>query len=356
MPELRRDPVVGYWTIISTERSRRPVEYKKSRAAEDESLCPFCETREKQTTSEVFAVRRPGTKADGPGWDVRVISSKVPMLAKKEAPAARTSLGMYQAMDGVGQHEVIIESPRHKHDLDELSAADAEKVIGVYVERIRHLEKDGRFEYILLFKNHGHVSGVQKDVIRHSRSQIVAMPIMPKRVKEEVASCEAYFNRRERCVFCDVLKQEAAEKVRIVAENEAFVCFCPFASRTPFEMWILPKHHSSDFSHMADAERPLLASMLRDSLVRLRQLLDDPPFNLILHTAPHRTASKEPRKQALPSYHWYLQIAPRMTTSAGFEWGTGIHINPTPPEDAAMLLRSAKITELSEGGVHASAS
>lgn len=353
MPELRRDPVIGYWTIISTERARRPVEYRAKKTVEDEARCPFCEGHESQTPPEVFAARRPGTSPDGPGWDVRVVSSKVPMLARTSGEAVRGELGLYQVMDGVGLHEVVVESPRHKHDLDELSQAEVEKVLGVYVARLRELAKDERFEYAFLFKNHGHVSGVPKDVIRHSRSQIVAMPIMPKRVKEEMAASDSYYNRRERCVFCDILKQETSEKSRIVAENAEFLSFCPFASRSPFEMRIMPRRHASDFSHLDEKDLPALAAVLKESLLRLRFLLDDPPFNLILHTAPHRTPSKEPRRQALPSYHWYIQIAPRLTTSAGFEWGTGIHINPTPPEDAAMLLKSARVDE---GASHASAS
>ena len=336
--------MVGFWTIISTERGRRPVEYRARQLFEDVADCPFCEGKELNTTRETFAIRRPGTKPDGPGWDVRSVLSKVPILSGAKAEVDRYGLGLYDLMDGVGQHEVIIESPKHKHDLDELTSSEIEKVIHVYVSRFRELERDERFEYSLLFKNHGHVSGALRDIIRHSRSQLISMPITPKRVKEELLSCKAHYDKRQRCVFCDILRQERQEASRIVAENEAFVCFCPFASRSPFEMWISPKKHSADFGHLPDTDFIYLAQILKEALTRLRVLLEDPPFNFILHTSPYRHLSEESRWKGLESYyHWYLQISPRLTRSAGFEWGTGIHINPTPPEDAAYLLRNISL-------------
>ena len=357
MPELRRDPVVGYWTIISTERGRRPVEYRVREEREESGDCPFCEGHESDTTPEIFAVRKSGSKPNGPGWDVRVILSKVPLLAPMKAQVDFYGMGLYDVMDGVGQHELIIESPKHKNDLDEIAPEDVEKVARVYVSRFRELERDERFEYTLLFKNHGHVSGTLGDIIRHSRSQLISMPIIPKRVKEELGSCRNYFERHERCVFCDILKQEKREASRVVAENESFLCFCPFAARSPFEMWILPKKHSADFGRLPEADLAPFAAILKEALCKLQILLEDPPFNFILHTAPYRHASKETHWHGLETYyHWYLQISPRLTRSAGFEWGTGIHINPTPPEDAAYLLRQAVSARAISGGLNASVS
>ncbi len=348
MPELRRDPVVGYWTIISTERGRRPVEYRHREVFGEDGDCPFCEGHESETTHEIYAMRRAGTHADKPGWDVRVIPSKVPILSPIGQHVDCYGMGIYDVMDGAGQHELVIESPKHKHDLDELSAADIEKVVRAYVARFRDLERDERFEYSLLFKNHGHVSGALRDIVRHSRSQIISMPIIPKRVKEELFSCQSHYEKRERCVFCDILRQEKLEASRVVAENDAFFCFCPFASRSPFEMWIMPKKHSADFGRLPEGDTAGFAEILKTSLTKLRALLEDPPFNFIIHTAPYRHSSKECHLRDVESYyHWYLQISPRLTRSAGFEWGTGIHINPTPPEDAAYLLRE---THVSGGG------
>lgn len=340
MPELRRDPVVGYWTIISTERGRRPVEYRPRQSQSETHECPFCEGYEAMTTTEITSIRRSGTKKDAPGWEVRTILSKVPILSNLKPQIDRYGIGLYDVMDGVGQHEIIIESPKHKHDLDELSIPEIEKVVRMYVSRFTELERDDRFEYSLLFKNHGHVSGAPQDIVRHSRSQLISMPVTPKRIKEELLSCKMHFEKHQRCVFCDILRQERKEDSRIVAENDSFFCFCPFASRSPFEMWIVPKKHAADFGRLPESDFAGFAEILKTSLAKLRILLEDPPFNFILHTAPYRHCSIESRWQGLEHYyHWFLQISPRMTRSAGFEWGTGIHINPTPPEDAAYLLR-----------------
>jgi UDPglucose--hexose-1-phosphate uridylyltransferase len=338
MPELRRDPVVGYWTIISTERSRRPVEYKPVELQE-QGDCPFCEGRETETTGEVFAVRKPGSAPNSPGWTVRAIVSKVPILSQ-DAVFDRFGEGIYDLMEGVGTHEIIIESPSHLHSLDELPASDLEIVIDAYVQRLNELEKDRRFKYALLFKNHGLISGSAKEVMRHTRSQLIATPITPKRVKEELESTRRYFDLHDRCVFCDIIRQEKKDGSRLVHENGSFLAFCPFASRSPFEVWILPKKHMADFGRIPKADYADLAVILRESLTKIKLLLNDPPYNMILHTAPFRHGDKPGYWKSIEEdYHWYLQISPRLTRDAGFEWGTGIYINPTPPEDAAALLR-----------------
>lgn len=341
MPELRRDPVVGYWTIISTERSRRPVEYKPAGVPE-EPECPFCEGREPKTTPEIYAVRKSGTPADGPGWEVRVVPSKTPMLGS-EPDIARFGEGIYDLMNGVGRHEILIENPMHCHDLDEMTLPHLENVIAVYRERLNQMASDTRLKYALLFKNHGQMIR-SRQMIRHSRSQLIGMPIIPKRVKEELVAVKNYFDRRERCVFCDILRQESSEGLRMVYQNESFFAFCPFASRTPFEIWILPKKHSADFGRIDPSDFRPFAQALKSCLAKIRVLLGDPPFNFILHTAPYRHKKKEAYWKTIEEdYHWYLLISPRLTHLAGFEWGTGIHINPTAPEDAALLLRETEI-------------
>lgn len=338
MPELRRDPVAGYWTIISTERSRRPVEVI-SKDLIEERHCPFCEGREAETTGEIYAVRKPGTAPDSPGWQVRVVKSKSPLLIP-DRDFGRYGRGMYDLMEGVGTHELIIESPAHKHDLDELSVPELKQVISVYIHRLNELEKDPRFKYALLFKNHGLISGSARDIIRHSRSQLIATPITPKRVKEELLATKKYFERHERCVFCDILRQESEDGPRIVSQNTSFFAYCPFASRSPFETWILPKKHSADFRVLEGDYFADLATILKECLLKIKIMLNDPPYNIILHTAPFRRRKKEGHWKTIEEdYHWHLQISPRLTRDAGFEWGTGIYINPTPPEEAAQLLR-----------------
>jgi UDPglucose--hexose-1-phosphate uridylyltransferase len=343
MPELRRDPVVGNWIIVATERGWRPSDYHPPKLT-DERECPFCEGKESLTTSEVFAVRRAGSQPNGPGWQVRAIVSKMPILSTGGSQSESQAVGLYDFREGVGQHEVIVETPAHRHDLDEFELDAIKDVISVYVQRLGDLEKDSRFAYALLFKNHGLVSGAASDVIRHSRSQLIALPIIPKRIKEELSVAKNYYERQERCLFCDVMEQERKDQVRIVAENESFLAFCPYASRSPFEIWILPKKHGASFSKLDPSCFGELAQVLKECLAKLNVLLQDPPFSLVLHTAPFRHASKEVSWQTLDrDYHWYFQLMPRLTKNAGFEWGTGIHINPTPPEEAALLLRETVI-------------
>lgn len=346
MPELRRDPVVGYWTILSAERGWRPMDYRPPRITA-ERPCPFCEGKEGETPLETYALRPDGSAPNGPGWQVRSVLSQTPMLSQADDEAQPHGVGIYDTRPGVGYHEVIIETPRHRHDLDEFTVEQVGKVLRVYASRIAELEKDPRLAYPLLFKNHGLISGAATDVIRHSRSQLVGLPIIPKRAKEEFRMTKNYFERRERCVFCDILKQESNDRKRLVVENGSFFAYCPFASRLPFEMWILPKKHSADFAKLEEGQFGDLARVLRQCLARLRNLLEDPPYNLILHTAPFRHKNQTTHWKTIEQdYHWYLQIMPQLTQSAGFEWGTGIHINPTLPEEAAQLLRESPAEEL----------
>ena len=345
MPELRRDPIVGFWTIISAERGWRPMDYQPSKIA-TERECPFCEGKEALTPQEVYAVRPASGSPNSPGWQVRAIQSLAPMLSKGVDDGHSHAEGIYDTRAGVGRHEIIVETPQHKHDMDDFSLAHIEDVLRTYAARIRELENDPQLEYALLFKNHGLISGAATDVIRHSRSQLVGLPIIPKRTKEELQMTKNYYERRERCVFCDILKQEAASKTRQVTENASFFAYCPYASRSPFEMWVLPKKHSADFARLGEGDFSALALVLKECLVRLRNLLDDPPYNLILHTAPFRHTHKATYWKTIEQdYHWYFQIIPRLTMNAGFEWGTGIHINPTPPEEAAQMLRESSLEE-----------
>ena len=343
MPELRRDPIAGNWTIIATERGWRPIEFKPKKNV-DERPCPFCEGHEQEAPNEIYAIRKEGSALNTPGWEVRAIYSMMPILWDEGVPIERFGQGIYDVMDAVGKHELVIESPEHKKDIDEFSVEHLTKVISVYVRRFKSFEEERKYKYALLYKNHGHTTGSARDIIRHARTQIITLPITPKRVKEELIAAKNYYEYRNRCVFCDILKQEKSDGTRIITENRSFVAFCPFASRHPFEMWILPKRHSPDFGHLEPENFADLATSLRDCLRRLSALLSDPPYNLIMHTAPFRHLKKETYWKTLDDdYHWYLQISPRMVPSAGFEWGSGIYINPTPPEDAAALLRDLDV-------------
>jgi UDPglucose--hexose-1-phosphate uridylyltransferase len=261
-----------------------------------------------------------------------VVNNKFPALVPSGEPD-RQGEGMFDKMNGIGSHEVIIESPDHRLTLASISLEGFHDVLTAYGERLHTLGEDPRIRYVLIFKNQGRAAGAS---LEHSHSQLIALPIVPELVMEELNGSKFYYNWKERCVFCDMVRQELQQKVRVVLENEEFVAICPFAPRSPFEVWILPKRHFSSYEGLAAKSYHLLAEIFSETLKRLEKSLGKAPYNFILHTAP----IGEP---ALPHYHWHFEIMPKLTLMAGFEWGSGFFINPTPPEDAAQYLRDVQL-------------
>ncbi len=341
MSELRKDPIIGRWVIISSERSKRPSDFAGgSQARKNSGLCPFCPGNEKTTPPEIRADRDPGTEPDSPGWTLRVISNKFPALTI-EGELNREGVGIFDKMNGVGAHEVIVETPDHQKDIVDLSEAQVARVLASYRERINDLGRDPRFRYIMVFKNHGEAAGAS---LEHSHSQLIATPVVPKRVQEELNGARRYYEYKERCIFCDIARQEHEWRDRLVGENEHFMCIAPFAPRFPFECWLLPRYHQAHFGDISDDMLSELAVILRDTLLRLRIALANPPYNFVLHTVPvvhdHEL-----------DYHWHFEIIPKLTKVAGFEWGTGFYINPTAPEEAARYLREVELPQPSPATV-----
>jgi len=341
MPELRKDPVLGRWVIIATERARRPDQFSGgSPEVASDKPCPFCEGKEHDTPPEIYCMRQRNSPPNGPGWEVRVVPSIAPFL-KIEGDLDRRAKGMFDMMNGIGAHEVIIETNQHIAHMADLSDEQVAKVFTAYINRINDLEKDQRFKYALVFKNHGWIAGAGR--IQHSRSQIIATPVNPKRVKEELVGAKRYYEFHERCVFCDLIKQELASKSRVILDIDGFVAIAPFASRFPFEVWIMPKRHSCDFISLDMGMRFELARITRRVLLKLKKGLHDPPYNYVIHTAPFRRPKLGSWKSIDADFHWHIEIMPRLTRVAGFEWGTGFYICPLPPEDAAQFLREVQV-------------
>lgn len=340
MPELRKDPIVGRWVIISVERAKRPNDFAAQRNSPPEIECPYCEGKESQTPPEISAIRKKGTKKDAAGWEVRVVPSKAPYL-RIEGELNRSQKGVYDVLSGIGAHEIIIETPQHINNLSDLDEGQIIKVISTFAERVKDLEKDPRFKYALVFKNYGWAAGAGR--INHSRTQLIATPVTPKRVKEELAVARKYFELHERCIFCDMINQELNEKQRIVLDVDGFISVVPFASRFPFEMCILPKKHACDFYNLDNEDLIGLARAIKLTLLKLKKGLNDPPFNLIIHAAPFRRKKVGYWRTIDEDYHWHIEIMPRITSVAGFEWGTGFYICPIPPEDAAQYLREVEV-------------
>jgi len=340
MPELRKDPIIGRWVIIATERAKRPTDFKPSVSKPaKEKICPFCEGNEKLTSPEIVAKRADDSQANKPGWKVRVVPSYSPVL-KSDGDLGKKPHGIYDMMEGIGAHEVVIETPEHIDSMSLLAVDQIEEVLKVYKERILSLERDERFKYVLVFKNHKIAAGSTS--IAHSRSQLIALPACPKNVKGELEGAKRYYDYKDRCVYCDMLTQEAKENKRLILDMGGFMAIAPFASRFPFETWILPKKHAAYFCKISDKGIKGLAKMLKEILGRINNLLSDPPYNYILHTAPYRRAKPGYWATIDHDFHWHLEIIPRLTKVAGFEWGTGFYINPMAPEEAAKFLREAK--------------
>ncbi len=337
MPEFRKDPIQGRWVIISTDRGKRPSSFGNIPKQEDPKMCPFCPGNEINTPPEVLAYRENGSEPNKKGWFLRVISNKYPAL-RVEGSLEREPKGIYDKMNGIGAHEVIIETNDHSKDFADLSAEEIRRVLWAYRERILDLQRDRRFKYILVFKNHGEAAGAS---LEHSHSQLIATPIIPAKVEQEINGAKRYYEFKERCIFCDIVRQELTDKERIVNDYGDFIAFTPYASRFPFETWLMPKQHISHLVDFADDDYFYLAEALKDILNRLRVALNNPPFNFLLHTAPLGKEFDE-------LFHWHIEIIPKLTKIAGFEWGSGFYINPTLPEDAAAFMREIDSSQARE--------
>jgi len=329
MPELRKDVIMGRWVIIATERAKRPSDFTTGEPPGAKAgLCPFCSGNEDKTPPEITAYREKGTAPNSPGWHVRVVPNKFPALGI-EGNLDKRGEGIYDFMRGVGAHEVIIETPSHASSISSLSEANIQEVLWIYRDRLVDLRRDRRMAFGLIFKNVGEAAGAS---LEHTHSQLIVTPIVPKRIQEEIDGGHEFYRYRGRCVFCDIVQQEISSGKRLVLDTPNFLVFEPFASRFPFETWVLPKQHASHFEDIQKVEIDDLSVALKVILIKLEKSLSNPPYNYVIHTSPFNFGSLE-------HYHWHLEIIPRLTKVAGFEWGTGFYINPVPPENAAEYLR-----------------
>jgi UDPglucose--hexose-1-phosphate uridylyltransferase len=330
MSELRKDPVLGRWVIISVERGKRPDDFKIRIPAKKGGYCAFCNGNEYTTPPEIIALRPDSSEPNTPGWTLRVVSNKFPAL-HIECQLNRTEDGIFEKTDGLGAHEIVIESPDHNLTLSTMPLQSVEDALRAFHQRLTDLKKDTRLKYVLIFKNEGDAAGAS---LEHTHSQLLALPVVPKLIEEEMNGAREYFSTNNRCIFCDIIHQERADGTRVVSENEDYIAFAPFASRSPFEIWILPKNHES--TPGPDGKFTRLAQILQRTLKQIDRILNLPPYNMIFHISPfHDEGNKY--------YHWHIEIKPKLTKTGGFEWGSGFYINQTTPEDAARFMREADI-------------
>lgn len=341
MAEFRYNYLKDTWTIISTERSKRPNDFSISIYEEetiDLSKCPFEYGNEDKTPPEIFAIRPDGSQPNTPGWLTRVIPNKYPALRIENQPI-NEGYYIFDKIGGFGAHEVIIETPNHFKHIQDFDEKDTVNMLIAFRERMKSLYQDLRIKYIHIFKNHGREAG--KSLV-HSHSQLIALPIIPKQPLTMIKQSKKYFQEKGRCYLCDEIKTEIKLGERLIYENENFISYCPYASLYPFEVKIAPKYHSHDFSSINDERLKDLADVLKFTVRKLHKTLINPPFNLMLYSAPpfrDDAIDKNIYENIEKHYHWHIDILPRITTLAGFELGTDYYINPTLPEEAARYLR-----------------
>lgn len=334
MSELRKDPILGRWVIIASERAARPVDFQQKVPAPVKSnvSCPFCEGNEATTPPEIYALRKPFSNANGRDWLVRVVPNKFPVLAI-EGKIDKRGKGLYDQMRGIGAHEVIIETPQHISSFTPLPEEHIQNIFNTYQTRMLDLKKDTRFAFGLIFKNVGDRAGAS---LEHTHSQLVVTPIVPIRISQEIEGAKNFHNYRGRCIFCDIIHQEIEDDERIIINDEHFVALCPFASRFPFETVILPKQHFTHFEMIPSHLIPSLVRIVKQVFLKLEKALNNPAYNMLIHTTPFTMEETE-------YYHWHIEIIPRITRVAGFEWGTGFYINSVPPENAAKYLKEINL-------------
>ncbi|MEW5978098.1 MAG: galactose-1-phosphate uridylyltransferase [Acidobacteriota bacterium] len=332
MPELRQDPTTKEWIIIAKERTKRPHEFHRPVSqrpkAEYEESCPFCLGNESRTPPEVLAYRQE-ERANSPGWTVRVFPNKYAALEPEGTTVRQVEADFFWKMDGVGYHEVIVETPLHNRFLPSMDWQEVQAILQAYRQRYLFLREDKRVRYILIFKNHGEAAGTS---LAHPHSQLVATSVVPANLRRKYEEAGRYFDATGRCIHCDALEAELRAKRRVVMETERFVVYHPFASQTPFETWIVPRRYCPSFAQATNEEIADLSVVLKKTLGSLSAALNDPDYNYVVNSAPIAGEDEE-------YYLWHLQILPRLGRLAGFELGSGMRINPAQPEETARFIR-----------------
>ena len=331
MSQFRQNPLTGQWVSIAPRRAERPMDYAESLDGSPAEVCPFCEGNERDTPLETLALRSADAPPNGPGWQVRVVTNRYPFVSVDHTDDEANLAGddLFATRSGAGLQEVIIESPQHLTEVTQLSATEWTDVLGVYRQRLEQIQADGRWKYALLFKNSGEQGGAS---LAHLHSQLVALPTVPAQVAAMWDRFRAHYEQYGRTLLVDIIQRELAAGERVVSEGEHFVALCPFASRQPYEMLVLPKRAIGNFAEATDMELPALAALLRDLIERLGKVYADVAFNWHFHSSPFDTISPE-------HYHWHVEIVPRVTKTAGYEWATGNAVNIVSPETAAEHLR-----------------
>lgn len=334
MSELRQDRTTGAWAIVAPERGVRP-HHAWHRCASGQALCafdpncPFCPGNESQLPRILAEIASP----EPPGWRVRVVPNKYPIVQPGAAPA-QAGAQPHRTLPSFGHHEVVIESPRHDADPASISVEDFGAAVTLFHRRFIDLLARPGIETVVMFRNHGPAGGAS---LRHPHSQLVALGMVPPLLRSMIDWADQCFAESGRCVTCEEINIERADGSRIVEETPFFVAFAPFAASVPFEVWLVPRRHQASFSELEESECADFARLLRRTLQRIKSVHDDPPYNFVVDSFD--AASNH------ASVHWRLRIAPDLVTWGGFELGAGVPINPSSPEKDAEALRAITAKE-----------
>ncbi len=336
MSHLRFDMATNDGVVFAPSRALRPKDMGKRTEPIElppaSSNCPFCPGNEAFTPPEIYAERSP-EKSAARDWKVRVFPNKFPALRIEEDTARSQDENQFYRMGGCGAHEVVVESPEHDTFLGQQPVQQIQLVLDTLQRRYRDLMRDRRFQTVILFKNHGLGAGTS---LQHPHWQLIATPVVPRLLRVQHVEAEEYFDRHGTCLFCVMLERELAAKSRIVAANDDYVAYLPFASHVSFETWIMPRRSQASFMLVEPQQMRSLSEILKISLLKLYTGLENPDFNLTIDDAPRGEEDKE-------YFRWHMRILPRLSTPAGFELGSGMSINAVLPEDAAAFLREVPV-------------
>ena len=325
--QLRKDLVSGTWVVYSTKRNEKPDFFKKraekKESKEDIKNCPFCKEGILNQEKDVLVYLK-----DNGDWSLKVFPNKFPAVCSEYKDINKREHGPFEVIDGVGYHEILV-TKDHKKDIPDMEVASVAEIIDAYQERYIALMNRKHIKYICIFKNYGAEAGAS---VRHPHSQVVAMPVIDPDVFRSLSGSEEYYKSNLECVHCTMIEWEKESGKRVIFENGEFIVICPFVSRVPFEMRIYPKKHLSYFERITDDQKIKLAEAIKFCLSKLKKNLNDPAYNLFLHTAPCNG-------QIYDHYHWHFEIFPKTNTWAGLELGTGIEVCSVIPERAAEILR-----------------
>lgn len=325
LPEFRRNPLTGDWVLYAAERAARPNDFRVESGTGD---CPFCPGNEGLTPPEILAGRPDGSPPNSPDWRWRIFANKFPALTPAR-PGRMTVPPNDDWRPALGRHEILIETPRHDASLADLTREEVLATLRACTARLSALEREPEVRYAFIFKNHGQGSGAS---LRHPHFQIVALPFVPDRIRSQTDHAKEQFDRAGACTYCDLIEREHRERSRLIYSSGEIVVFAPRAGRFSGEVWIMPARHSARLQESSDDALAEAAAALRNLVIALREWAGEAPYNLVILPAPSGA-------DCARFFHWRIELIPRLTGVAGFEWATGIHVNQVTPEDAARRFR-----------------